>query len=78
MGASLLAVALTMFGQTWCKASRPPAAATTLLVSLGGLKATAAGEAASVAVGVSIVVVVGEGLRRVRLEFMVNPGQSRR
>lgn len=76
VGASVLAVALTMFGKTWLKASHPPAAATTLLISLGGLKATA-GEAASVAAGVLIVAALGEGLRRVRLEFLVNPDGGR-
>ncbi len=75
VGASVLAVALTMLGKVWLKASHPPAAATTLLVSLGGLKATASG-AAEVAAGVLIVAALGEGLRRIRLEYLVNPERT--
>ncbi len=77
VAASVLAVGLTMLGKTCFKASHPPAAATTLLISLGGLKATAS-EAAAVAAGVLIVAALGEGVRRVRLEVLVKPGQISR
>ncbi len=70
VGASVVAVALTMLGGTVLKASHPPAAATTLLVALGGLKATASG-AAAVAAGVLIIAALGEGVRRVRLGVLV-------
>ncbi|NHO34450.1 HPP family protein [Acetobacter fallax] len=36
MAASVLAISLTVLGQGLCKANHPPAAATTLLLSLGG------------------------------------------
>lgn len=77
VGAATLAVALTMFGKTLLGAPHPPAAATTLLLALGGLKATAAG-AAAVAAGVLIVAALGEGLRRVRLHVLVRPEPGRR
>lgn len=76
VGASVAAVALTMLGKPLFGASHPPAAATTLLVALGGLKATATG-AAAVAAGVLIVAALGEGLRRVRLHVLVAPGAGR-
>ena len=76
VGAAVLAIALTMLGKTWLRASHPPAAATTLLVALGGLKATGT-EAAAVAAGVLIVACLGEGLRRIRLDVLVSPERAR-
>ena len=76
VAASVLAVTLTMFGKTWLRASHPPAAATTLLVALGGLRATAS-TAAAVAAGVLIIAALGEGVRRIRLHVLVNPDRNR-
>jgi CBS-domain-containing membrane protein len=66
MWAAVLAVALNMLGGLLLRASHPPAAATTLLVALGGFKTTVH-DAVTVIVGVLIVAIVGEVLRRIRL-----------
>ena len=60
--ASALAVALTLALQIGLRASHPPAAATTLLVSLGGFKPTAH-DAFAVVAGVVLVAVAGRFLR---------------
>lgn len=65
--ASVLAIALNMGLGFLLKASHPPAAATTLLVSLGGFKPTFS-EVTHVVIGVVIVAVVGEGVRQIRLK----------
>ena len=63
--ASAVAIALTLLLGLLLRASHPPAAATTLLASLGGFPPTwHAG--LSVMSGVLIVAVLGEGLRRYR------------
>lgn len=64
--AALLAVVLTMGATSLLRASHPPAAATTLLIALGGMQATAQ-EAGTICAGVLILAVVGEGVRQLRL-----------
>jgi hypothetical protein len=53
------------------KASHPPAAATTLLVALGGFKPTWQ-DAATVMIGALIVAIVGEMLRRFRVKGTIS------
>lgn len=65
MWAAVLAMTLTMLVSLLLKAPHPPAAATTLLVALGGFAPTV-NAALTVEAGVLIVAVIGEGLRRVR------------
>ncbi|HEY9825385.1 MAG TPA: HPP family protein [Stenomitos sp.] len=65
VGAAVLAVALNMLFGFILKASHPPAAATTLLVALGGFKPNWH-DAITIMVGVLIVATVGEMLRRFR------------
>lgn len=65
--ASVLAIVLSMLGIALLRATHPPAAATTLLISLGGFRPTAH-DALTIAAGVLIVAVAGEALRRFRLE----------
>lgn len=70
--ASALAVALTLLLHTLLKAHHPPAAATTLLITLGGFKVTAK-DLTTIMVAVAIIAVAGEVLRRLRL---AQPGQK--
>lgn len=65
--ASVLAIALNMLLGFLLKASHPPAAATTLLVSLGGFKPTVS-DVTHVVIGVAIVAIAGEALRQIRLK----------
>jgi CBS-domain-containing membrane protein len=65
--ASALAVALTLLGGLLLRASHPPAAATTLLASLGGFPPTLR-STATVMAGVVLVTLLGEGLRHIRLK----------
>jgi CBS-domain-containing membrane protein len=60
--AGAFAVALTLAGQIATRSSHPPAAATTLLVALGGFRATVH-DALAVIVGILIVAVAVESLR---------------
>jgi hypothetical protein len=64
--ASVLAIALAAALEVVFDAAHPPAASTTLLASLGSFKPTWA-QTAQVAVGVVIVTIVGECVRRYRL-----------
>lgn len=66
VGASVLAVALNLLAGFAFKASHPPAAATTLLFALGGFKPSVH-DVMTVIVGVAIVAIAGELLRRFRL-----------
>ncbi len=66
MWAAALAVALTILFALLLRAPHPPAAATTLLVALGGFSPTFH-DALSFVIGVLIVAILGEGLRRARL-----------
>jgi CBS-domain-containing membrane protein len=70
--ASALAIALTLFLQLLLRASHPPAAATTLLITLGGFN-PAWKDILTIAVGVFVVASAGELLRRLRL---AQPGQK--
>lgn len=64
--AAALALLMTILGCLSVKASHPPAGATTLLVALGSVASFTA--AMSVALGVVLIAVVGEGLRWMRLK----------
>jgi len=64
--ASVLALALTILAGILLRASHPPAAATTLLVTLGGIQRT--DQVVALAMGVVLVGLVGELLRRLRIE----------
>ena len=66
--ASVLALGLTILVGMLLRANHPPAAATTLLVSLGGIRT--ADDVLHLAVGVVLVAIAGELLRRVRLQRM--------
>lgn len=68
MWASIIAIMLTLLGGLLLHASHPPAAATTLLISLGGFRPTVH-DVVVIVVGVLVIAVAGEGLRRLR----VNP-----
>lgn len=66
--ASALAVALTLAAQLVTRSFHPPAAATTLLVALGGFRPTP-GDAGAVVGGVLILAFAGGLLRRVHDEL---------
>lgn len=68
--ATVLAIVFATCFELLLDAPHPPAAATTLLVSLGSFRPTWA-DAGHIALGVLIVAVVGEGVRRFRLREMV-------
>lgn len=70
--AALLATALTMLGLSLLKASHPPAAATTLLMALGGFDPTWH-DARTIVVGVLILAVLGKGVRYLRREIVPAP-----
>ena len=63
---AIVALIVTLLLAILLRASHPPAAATALLVALGGFNPTL-GDAATFAAGVLLTALVGEGLRRVRL-----------
>jgi hypothetical protein len=73
VAACVLAVLLTMTGKVLFKASHPPAAATTLIIALGGMKASAY-EAGTICMSVFIVALAGEAVRRLRLRYL--PGRN--
>jgi hypothetical protein len=64
LGAAVVATGLTVLVNHILHAGHPPAAATTLLVALGALDSLRG--AALIVVGVVLLVVLGEGLRRLR------------
>lgn len=66
VAAAVLSAVLTMIGPSILRASHPPAAATMLLVALGGFPPTWQSVGTIVA-GVLILAVFGEGLRYLRL-----------
>ena len=70
--ASALAIALTLLFQLLLRANHPPAAATTLLITLGGFSPTWK-DISVIVVGVLIMAVAGEIVRRARLS---QPGQK--
>ncbi len=63
VAASTLAVASTIALQTFFCAAHPPAAATTLLIALGGLPPTGR-TVATVALGVTLVALIGSAVRK--------------
>jgi HPP family len=65
VGASVVAIALTVLFGVLLRASHPPAAATTLLVSLGSIATLV--DALNLVAGVVIIAIVGELVRRARL-----------
>ncbi len=65
VGAAAIAIALTIIINMFLRASHPPAAATTLLVSLGAF--TTPTQILSLIIGVLILAIIGEALRRIRL-----------
>jgi hypothetical protein len=71
--ASVAAVALTSLGGHLLKAQHPPAAATTLLITLGGFRPTLH-DMLAIVVGVLLVAVVGELFRRLRAGEPLAPG----
>lgn len=70
--ASALAVALTMLGQIALRAYHPPAAATTLIISLGVIHMTWR-DASGLVAGILVVAVTGEFLRRLRVAAEARP-----
>lgn len=66
LAAAALSVILTLLFGYVLRASHPPAAATTLLIALGSLSPTGA-TVRTVIIGVLIVAIAGEALRRLRL-----------
>jgi hypothetical protein len=75
MWASVAAVAITLFVQLLMRAYHPPAAATTLLITLGGF-AVSWHAVVVIAVGVLVVGFAGEGLRRLRLAGSSGGGEA--
>jgi hypothetical protein len=65
VGASVVALALTILVCFLLRASHPPAGATTLLVTLGSLSTL--GDALNLMVGVLLIAAAGEAIRRMRL-----------
>jgi hypothetical protein len=65
VGASVLAIAVTLLATLALEASHPPAAATTLLVALGSLRTPA--DALNLGLGALVIALAGVVLRRVRL-----------
>ena len=73
--AAVLAMVLTIMIAPVLRASHPPAGATTLLVALGALRTM--NDAISVMIGVLIIAVAAELLRRVRLgDFRIDPKKT--
>ncbi len=70
--AATLSAALTMAGLTLLKASHPPAAATMLLVALGGFPPTWR-SAGTIVAGVLILATLGEAVRYLRREVLPPP-----
>ena len=72
--AAVLSAVLTMLGLSLLKATHPPAAATMLLVALGGFEPTWR-SAGTVTAGVLLLAVLGEGVRYLRRDvFRPPPG----
>lgn len=72
VGAAALSGVLTMLGLSLLRASHPPAAATMLLVALGGFEPTWR-DFGIVAAGVLIVAALGEGARLLRRRYLPPP-----
>ncbi|RUR36002.1 HPP family protein [Vreelandella populi] len=69
VGASAIAMGVCLFVQQLLKASHPPAAATALLIALGGFKLVPS-DILAIAVGVGLIALIGEPLRRVRVGIL--------
>ncbi len=65
VGAATIAIFLTIIINMFLRSSHPPAAATTLLVSLGAFRTPS--QISALVAGVLIVAVVGDVLRRIRI-----------
>jgi CBS domain-containing membrane protein len=76
MGAAVIAVALTVAINLLLRSGQPAALATTLLVSLGAMQTAYA--ALWLAVGVTIVAIFGEPIRRIRLQALRLKQEPRR
>jgi CBS-domain-containing membrane protein len=80
LGASVVGLAVALAAGFSARASHPPAAATVLLVTLGGF-ASSLVTARAFFVGLAIVLVVGELLRQARLRAVIpasgDPQESR-
>lgn len=74
VGASAVALALTMMFTVLLKADHPPAAATTLLVSLGSFNSMK--EYQAVVIGALILAILGEGARQLRLKGSLTPQEK--
>jgi hypothetical protein len=74
VAAAVIAIVLTMLIGIGLRASHPPAAATTLLVALGSIATLEA--SLSLMAGVAVVALLGELVRRTRLE-RVTPAERR-
>jgi hypothetical protein len=70
--AAVLSAVLTMIGLSLLRASHPPAAATMLLVALGGFEPTWK-SAGTIVAGVLILAILGEGVRFLRREVVKAP-----
>lgn len=70
--ASGLGIALVLLFQLLLRANHPPAAATTLLITLGGFNPNWK-DVSTIMIGVAIIAVAGEIMRRLRL---AQPGQK--
>jgi hypothetical protein len=70
--AAILSAVFTMLGLSLARASHPPAAATMLLVALGGFSPSWKG-AGTIAAGVLILATLGEGARYLRLHVFPPP-----
>ena len=73
VGAAALSAVLTMLGLSLLKASHPPAAATMLLVALGGFPPTWTSVGTIIA-GVLILAILGEAVRYLRRNILPPPG----
>jgi hypothetical protein len=74
--ASCIAVALMTLLQLTFKAVHPPAAATTLMITLGVFRATW-NDFFTILIGISIVAVAGESIRRIMLSIDNHNGKDR-
>jgi hypothetical protein len=72
LSAAALSAVLTMIGLSLLRAAHPPAAATMLLVALGGFPPTGK-TASTILAGVLLLAILGEGVRYLRLHVLL-PG----
>ncbi len=76
--AATVALGLTIVLTRLLRASHPPAASTALLIALGGFDVTLH-DAATIAIGVVLVAIVGGGVRRLRgAASAASPSEARR